>query len=457
MNSDDTSTKSTMGAGRAPYLIQIGFDYGTAFSKSVYRDMVADRAWVHWDPARTSEQDPYLIPSVVIHQGGVFSRHRDAGVGYPTNGLVHLKHALELVALDEWDSPLLRDYAGQSPAMDQAGLGKLVIAANVFFLANAYQEVLQGVRLRFPDFGSKPGDEARISMAIPVADAEHEDIAGLFRQVMIAAWRLAKQMFYNGEEIPVRIKSLIACMDAGTEDDGCFLYPEVSANVQAFTRSRTSRHGTYLFTDVGAGTVDQSLFIYHQYEGQESLTYLAAWNPPLGSGQIEYRAAKAQGVHSIEQLERLRLLKEDRVFDKELRGVVLDLQDELQFGTELLLRAAKNRLYVLKQLTDACLIFGGGGYRPDVYDDPVRFAFQQKQIFGCVVNCGKVGVPRPRDLELTPQQSHWVDRLTVAYGLSFYSADLDRYRFPSEVPKVLPIMRVILHDGISRPPAKEDC
>jgi len=457
MNSDETSTMSTMGAGRAPYLIQIGFDYGTAFSKCVYRDMVADRAWVHLDPARASEQDPYLIPSVVIHQGGVFSRHRDAGAGYPTNGLVHLKHALELVALDEWDSPPLRDYAGQSPAMDQAGLEKLVIAANVFFLANAYQEVLQGVRLRFPDFGSKSGDEARISMAIPVADAEHEDIAGLFRRVMIAAWSLAKQMFYSGVGIPSRIKPLIACVDTGIEDDGCFLYPEVSANVQAFTRSRTSRHGTYLFTDVGAGTVDQSLFVYHQNEGHEVLTYLAAWNPPLGSGQIEYRAAAAQGVRSREHLERLRLLKEEGVLNGELRSVILELQDELGCGTERLLLAAKNRLYVLKQLTDACLIFGGGGYRQDVYDEPVRGAFRQKQIFGRVVNCGKVGIPRPSDIEFTSRQSHWMDRLSVAYGLSFFPEDLDRYRFPSEMPRVLPRMREVMHDGVLRSPTKDEC
>lgn len=32
---------------RPPYFIQIGFDFGTSYSKCVCRDVMTDKAWVH--------------------------------------------------------------------------------------------------------------------------------------------------------------------------------------------------------------------------------------------------------------------------------------------------------------------------------------------------------------------------------------------------------------------------
>ena len=52
-------------------------------------------------------------------------------------------------------------------------------------------------------------------------------------------------------------------------ESACFIYPEVSANVQGFIRSRVSSPGIYLFSDAGGNSVDQSVFIFVRDEESE--------------------------------------------------------------------------------------------------------------------------------------------------------------------------------------------
>jgi hypothetical protein len=89
-----------------PYFIQIGFDFGTSFSKCVCRDVMTDKAWVHISPVFSNQELPFLIPSVFLFRSGSFYDVEDQDTHYPEDGLYHLKTALVKVALGEVNDPV---------------------------------------------------------------------------------------------------------------------------------------------------------------------------------------------------------------------------------------------------------------------------------------------------------------------------------------------------------------
>jgi hypothetical protein len=149
------------------------------------------------------------------------------------------------------------------------------------------------------DFGLHKDDYMAVNLAVPVADAEHPQVNRLYQNVLCNAWALADQF----KEHPAIDISEVerSVMDIINEEnkshsDICFIYPETSANVQGFVRSRVSRPGIYLFSDTGAGTVNQSVFIFLRNNDGEHLTYLHGSVIPIGSSLIEHHAALASGV-----------------------------------------------------------------------------------------------------------------------------------------------------------------
>lgn len=79
-------------------------------------------------------------------------------------------------------------------------------------------------------------------MAIPVADICDENVRKLFRSMLTIAWELKSESII---EDPVKIDDLneyisILSDDGFAENELCQVYPEVSANIQAFIRSPAS-------------------------------------------------------------------------------------------------------------------------------------------------------------------------------------------------------------------------
>jgi len=55
---------------RQPYLIQIGFDFGTSYSKCVCRDVMTDKAWVHIPNKCRGQELPFLLSGALIARDG---------------------------------------------------------------------------------------------------------------------------------------------------------------------------------------------------------------------------------------------------------------------------------------------------------------------------------------------------------------------------------------------------
>lgn len=461
-----------------PYFIQIGFDFGTSFCKCVCRDVFkGTSAWVHIPSRSTKAELPFLVPSTIQYRSGKFLPISDPEKLYAQDALPLLKMAMEKVALDKLADPCLKPFGIAAGSFSKDALRDFVETAAIYLLASFLGGVFSSIRQNktFKDFGNLSRDYAAVNMAIPVANAQNKKVADMFLKSLRISWVLAEQIADTPKIELAELKSLIgsATEIANSEkvQEACNVYPEVSANLQVFAYSRSASPGYYLFTDTGAGTVDQCLFefirnddrkhkilyfpkrsegeidrlvVKYANSGQPYLQYLAATVSPLGSSHIERRAAELSRNGSNEPLprdyEKWRLLKESGDKHPELIEAKSGIFRELESETNGCRQAAARKFRNIRSAKPLRLVFGGGGHCENPYEHAVRSSFKNEineklaQAFG--VSPEVVGVPPPPDLKIERSKSSWLRRLTVAYGLSYPKASLTNFTYPNDLPDV---------------------
>jgi hypothetical protein len=274
-----------------------------------------------------------------------------------------------------------------------------------------------------------------VNLAIPVADAEQPEVNALYQKVLFNAWSISDKIAGYPKIGYAEVEKLISQVETDLNsslNEACFLYPEVSANVQGFVRSRVSKEGIYLFSDTGAGSVDQSVFIYFKNNGEEQLTYLHGSVLPMGSSRIEHIAASSSGNLDWQNLELWRKKKESGGQERELIEARNTIEEELSRKSLNTLAGANKKLNRKEQLYDIRLIFGGGGHCKHPYAAGVKQSFSGS-IFPRGISPSTVGMPIPRDLELAEHEKRWMSRLSVAYGLSFVRTDLVNFIYPKDL------------------------
>lgn len=434
---------STFQPKRNPHFVQIGFDFGTAYSKCLCRDVMIDKAWVHIPSSPADQALPFLIPSIVFLKDGRLTACTNSGSHYPENGLYHLKQALEKVALRQWDDQALVPYkrlAGGAES-DESSVIRLVKGCATYFLAGAIGDVRRQVRQRLMGFGEHPDDYIAINLAVPVADAQRPEVNELYHQVLCQAWILSDQLAghpsINLRDLNSLLKERCESIDSSVREC-CYIYPEVSANVQGFVRSRASSPGMYLFSDTGAGTVDQSIFIFLRDDSGERLAYLHGNVLSLGSSFIErYAAEMSHELNDWRHLEQLRKDKESGAMSPPLENARKKLLKELDRGTTTTIALARKKLFHKDQIRSISLIFGGGGHCNNPYKLGAISPFSGS-LFNPDVLPDIVGVPDPVDLALDASHKIWLPRLSVAYGLSFVKSELARFIYPIDISEPTP-------------------
>jgi len=419
---------------RDPYFIQIGLDFGTSYSKCVCRDVITNKAWVHLHPRSQNEELPFLIPSALMIKNNEICHVEDGTINYPEGGVYHLKNALSLVARGDLNDSLLTVYKKAVRLKKPNQFPGLIATCTIYFLAGVLGEIRDQIRKRFPGFGSMSEDYMAVNLAIPVGDAQQDKIRKVFQAVLNESWELSDELaghprIHLNELISLRRK--LMANRPRSFGEACFVYPEVSANVQGFVRSRVSSPGVYLFNDTGGGTVDQSIFIFSR-EGYSELAYLAGRVLQFGSSRIEEKAATKSGKNDQISLEEWRKKKERGEKHFELEEAKDWIFDILRRETERTLALAKRKLYVKEQLNDIKIIFGGGGDCEYPYRKAVVGPFSG-QLFRKPIRPEVIGMPVPKDLSLKGAETRWMNRLSVAYGLSFDKNELVPFMFPNNL------------------------
>lgn len=443
---------------RNPYFIQIGFDFGTAYSKCIYRDIFTNKARVYIPDININKKLPFLISSLIVFKNGNFSLFNDIENQYTDDGLYNLKGVLVQIATGNWNSSTINSYIKAAGSFDKEYLTRFVENCAVCFLGCVLGDIRAKIRNQFPNFGHHPQDYMAVNMAIPVGEAERIEISNLFHKILTDAWLVADYLAGKASVELNQIENLREEQKINKTseiEEACYLYPEVSANVQGFVRSRVSGEGIYLFNDTGAGTVDQSVFNFHRKD-TETLAYLCGRVLQLGSGLIEHFAAEESGNTDMVNLEYFRKKKEQEENISELIKARRKIESELVKETEKTLAQAKMKLRVKDDINRVRVIFGGGGHCENPYKRAVLSPFNG-HLFREPLSPDIISVPLPADLELKDYQRRWMRRLSVAYGLSFEKSELARFIYPKDVPIPSPeeIWRPVRQ--LEEAPGKEQC
>ncbi|OPY75006.1 MAG: hypothetical protein A4E65_03677 [Syntrophorhabdus sp. PtaU1.Bin153] len=449
-------SQSTPRTREDPYFIQIGLDFGTSFSKCVVRDVMTDKARVFVPPGSGGRELPFLIPSVLSFADGILRHIDEPAVQYIDQGLYHLKQALALVALRQWDHPLLSVYRVYGESRDEKKLSEFIENCAVYYLAGVIGNVRKSIRLQFEDFGARHDDYIAVNLAVPVKDAQQPEIADLYLRVLSESWSLSDEFAGHPSVRLNDLRELRKKASLENAGDNCFVYPEVSASVQGFVRSRVSSDGIYLFSDVGAETVDQSVFVLSRISGSEHLTYLHGSVLHLGSSHIERLAAEYSGSNDVHALESWRRRKEADDACPELLRAKQQIEKELSQCTTATLANSKKKLYRKDQLGEVRLIFGGGGHTRNPYETAVMEPFSGN-LFRQAFKPGIIGLPFPKDLETRDLRALWMKRLYVAYGLSYERSMLASFTYPKDVSTPEPRDIWIPFKEIPDAPGKEEC
>lgn len=444
---------------RDPYFIQIGFDFGTSFSKCICRDIMTNKAWIYTSDKYSCREYPFLIPSVIVYDDEILCAWDPVDEQYPENGLYHLKNAAVKIAQNQWSDPVLDIYKKAIGSDEKEALTYFIENCLVYYLSRTLGNIRQDIYERRPGYWSNQQDYMAVNMAIPVAEAQEEPVIKFFNSILNESWNLSDSMT-KIDVITIRdlesMRKSKTKQDLPAEDSPCFIYPEVSANVQGFVRSRVSEQGIYIFSDTGAWTVDQSVFIFSRHDYNECLTYLFGNVLPLGSSNIEYIAAQLNGNPESGSLEKWRKMKEQGISTLELNRAYSRIRQQLDKGTERTLAHAKMKLRVRSQMNNIKVIFGGGGHSINPYGQGVLAPFSG-QLFAGPVEPEIIAIPVPNDLEIKENQKRWLKRLTVAYGLSFEKSELARFIYPKDVTISSPEEIWNPHRVTFQAPDKDEC
>lgn len=434
------------------YLIVAGLDFGTAYTKCIVRDAtVRDPGKAYPIAFNLQGGRSYLFPSVVVRSQSRFRSALNADIASSEGAIDYLK--MRLVAEVEGDR------AATWRTTDCETSMQLVVA---WFLSQVLADVGRECRLIWPDFGAHPDDAFFVNCCVPIAYADGSKVDDALLKALCAA---------NVAVGPAGIKPpTLKQIEAALNDtekltqarEYCYTYPETSANLQSYLKSRARQPGLYLFLDVGAGTVDLSFFQLMKDEGAEApLRYYHAAVLDYGSSRLELKTVRIEPSLAIADVIEF---KEGRhsgpteelvaAFNQACSEILKEVGKGVGDGVVV----TEGKLHVdrqvqLRQMRSVKLMFAGGGFTANPYELAARF-FQTARQWDTRAPINPL--PQPDDIAWTDSVDPVeFSRLSVAYGLSFARYELDGQRFPGET-KVNPETRLRPHRPEIVAPSKDE-
>lgn len=220
--------------------------------------------------------------------------------------------------------------------------------------------------------------------------------------------------------------------------DAFGLFPEFVAQVTGYVRSPLRQPDLHIIVDVGAGTVDVTVFNVHEKDGEDIFPVFAKSVEPLGvqylvihrlnmNGYTGDWKPEAQDVPLSEPqfasrlgLTRKELHTIDASFRKKVHGQILSL----------LSYTKKQRYPKSRKWHDGVPLFmSGGGAKVDFYDDLISSMEHGE----CPYKLSRTHLPKPEQLAAEGLPRDGYDRLSVAYGLSFDALDIGKVIKDSEI------------------------
>ena len=231
----------------------MGLDFGTAYTKVVVGDAVAEKQYAIALTRTGAEPTCYLPTCVYIDRRGEM-RLVDA----PSSSSTCLRDLKkELVTSKGGSHKFVADSGNTVTALEACtGYLALVVREAQRQFAAIHADVYQGLSLVW-----------QLNLGIPTThDTGDEDLEAMYRVLAMASWRLAAKR----EAVSIdNVRAGLAAVQHGRrkQEDGSGLsaedievIPEVVASAVGYARSDVREDGPHLLIDVGALTVDMATF-----------------------------------------------------------------------------------------------------------------------------------------------------------------------------------------------------
>jgi hypothetical protein len=418
----------------------LGLDFGTSSVKVVIGDMAADK--VYAIPfLDTHGINAYLLPSRVFEST---SAHDGSVPGFSLSAGETAFRDLKLSLLANPDS------------IDQqleviAFLALVIQHARAWFF-HTHTSIYKRVKCLW-----------QLRIGLPAATALDNKFVPLLERIVIAAWRLAAFEGKFDRSQVKRIRDHAFEAHPTDEEPEVRVIPEIAAQIFGFVASSSfdkKAANRYLMVDVGAGTVDASLFkVIPARGGKWSFEFYTAVVQPYGVSNLHaYRTdwwiSKLIGIdeaqHLIDDLRRTKFATDlgatlpvhnrDYFLGLKLIGNDPDDSDAEFFDKKLmaqvqgstLWRAVKNEFLTKEQLSNVPMFLCGGGARSPFYLELEKKLQRMPGYTWLSTDPWQLGFPS--DLEVEDVNELDFDRLSVAYGLS--KVDVGEITQAVPLPKV---------------------
>lgn len=423
---DELSVQSTAGTNVRRRQVVIGLDFGTAYTKVVIRTDERRYA-VAFDEFSVQEND-YLLPSKVFEAASgeyrLGTSPGDSVVGEIKMRLLRGDYSLDaLVPMVAYVALVLRHAAG-------------------WFLST------------YRDLYDSDAIDWYVNVGLPTESHEIDQLHTAYRQVLESAWvvsiderpitRVAVNEVLRKIQEGVDERKIVnrALVDSLIHKDSIALFPEFVAQVAGYVRSTRRQNGTHGLIDVGAGTVDATVFrVVTNAEGDDIHPILSKSTQPLGVEylleerlrsvgaeqdrvpvDVKYKLLKGaeKDVAGLLNISTLELENIDASFRKRVIKQITDVIQEAR-ELQLSLQAEGEHHYADPVWEGAMPTFHcGGGAKHQFY----RSVIKHFELQAPPSRLERRTLPIPEDLTVPGLPRDAFDRLSVAYGLSYDADDL---------------------------------
>lgn len=396
--------------------IVLGLDFGTAFTKVI----LGDERIRYAVPLRGKPNgiDSYLLPCTFwIGQDGTCS--------------LATKNGRQVT---EIKMRMLNGDLGHSLQQEMCAYLALVLRRSRAYFFSEYESVYKKNYIHW-----------LVNVGLPTSSYHDKKLVSFYKKIVQAAWLVSIQK----DHVTLSLCADVLASDfskiqmtEALHEEAISPFPEFVAQITGYVRSPMRNNDLHFFVDVGAGTVDATVFNIHQVDGEDRFPIFAKTVKPLGTHYLVKNRLKNFNGNSAKEFDIFadvpnikdfaRLTKTDiptlRRIDKYFKKSLLDeLRNALDY--------TKARRYPLSRAwTNGIPLFlCGGGSNCDFYIESIinenhlnRYKLSSKSL------------PKPENLKAEKVGNTHYNRLSVAYGLSFDPFDIGEIIKMEDIEDILP-------------------
>ena len=411
-------TQALVGEAQAQHEIALGLDFGTSSVKVVIGDSALGKSFAV-PFAKHEGIDKYLLPSRLFQTGSQFSLAEGAQC--------HRDLKLSFLAAPQDQSNQVRIVAF---------LALVIQRARAWFLTR-HAQTYRRTQLFW-----------KLSIGLPAAHFQDSTLFSPFAQLCAVAWAVA------GNTGPVDESTIVALLRqpptaTGSDQDAVVtVVPEIAAQIYGFVVSTSfdrRAKNIYLMADVGAGTVDASLFrVFPARGGKWDFEFFTSVVAPYGVSNLhrhrvdwwtESLQESSAPAELAQQLLQFKFQTDQQrnipaSFANYFAGIKVNKRTGMsdpdrhfyektlaQIQGRALLRTWKDNLLSQEAIAGVPFFLGGGGARMTFYANLTASMNQRPTGYSWLYATPRA-LTLPDDLVLDDIAKADYDRLSVAYGLS---------------------------------------